>query len=157
MQKITPCLWFDNNAEEAVNFYLSVFKNAKIVAVSRYTDGLAMPRGTFLTGVFEIDGQEFMVLNGGPYYTFTPAISFVIDCKTQEEIDYYWDRLSDGGVTEQCGWLRDKYGVSWQVVPTVLGELMQDKDPIKAARVTEAMLKMVKLDIAALQKAYDGG
>lgn len=156
MPKITPSLWFNDNAEEAINFYTSVFKNAKVLSVSRYTDAGPLPAGTFLTGVFQLEGQEFMAINGGPYFTFNPAISFAVDCKTQEEVDYFWDKLSEGGATDQCGWLRDKFGVSWQIIPSILGELMQDKDRAKAARVTEAMLKMTKLDIAALKKAYDG-
>ncbi|MHB0924729.1 MAG: VOC family protein [Bellilinea sp.] len=156
MPKITPSLWFNDNAEEAINFYTSVFKNAKVLSVSRYTDAGPLPAGTFLTGVFQLEGQEFMAINGGPYFTFNPAISFAVDCKTQEEVDYFWDKLSEGGATEQCGWLRHKFGVSWQIIPSILGELMQDKDRVKAARVTEAMLKMTKLDIAALKKAYDG-
>lgn len=156
MQKITPCLWFDTNAEEAINHYLSIFKNGKLISSSRYGDAMPMPSGTFLTGVVEIEGQEIMFLNGGPVYKLSPAFSLVIDCKDQDEVDYYWNRLLEGGRPDQCGWLTDKFGVSWQVVPSVLEKLMSDPDPVKAARVTQAMLQMVKLDIAGLQRAYNG-
>ena len=155
MQKITPFLWFDSNAEEAVNFYLSIFKNSKITAVSRYGEAGPGPKNSVMAISFQLEGQDFSAINGGPYFTFSPAISFVVDCKTQTEVDWYWDRLSEGGELEQCGWLKDKFGVTWQIVPSVLGELMSDPDPVKAKRVTEAMLKMVKLDIAALQQAHD--
>jgi predicted 3-demethylubiquinone-9 3-methyltransferase (glyoxalase superfamily) len=155
MQKITPFLWFDSNAEEAVNFYLSIFKNSKITAVSRYGEAGPGPKDSVMAISFQLEGQDFSAINGGPYFTFSPAISFVVDCKTQAELDWYWDRLSDGGELEQCGWLKDKFGITWQIVPSVLGELMSDPDPEKARRVTEAMLKMVKLDIAALQQAHD--
>jgi len=155
MQKITPFLWFDSNAEEAVNFYLSIFKNSKITAVSRYGEAGPGPKDSVMAISFQLEGQDFSAINGGPYFTFSPAISFVVDCKTQTEVDWYWERLSEGGELEQCGWLKDKFGVTWQIVPSVLGELMSDPDPVKAKRVTEAMLKMVKLDIAALQQTYD--
>lgn len=160
MQKITPFLWFDDNAEEAANFYVSVFKNSKIGEVSRYGDAgeqaAGRPAGTVMTVDFHLDGQDFVALNGGPHFKFTEAISFVVNCETQEEIDYFWEKLSGGGEEVQCGWLKDKYGLSWQVVPTVLGEMMQDKDAEKADRVMKAMLQIKKLDIATLKQAYDG-
>jgi predicted 3-demethylubiquinone-9 3-methyltransferase (glyoxalase superfamily) len=157
MQKITPFLWFDDQAEEAVGFYVSIFKNSRISSITRYGEEGPGPQGTVMTAAFEIDGQEFMALNGGPVFTFTPAISFFVSCETQEEVDHYWEKLLDGGQPEQCGWLRDRFGVSWQIVPAVLGEMMQDKDPEKVRRVTAAMLRMVKLDIAALRQAYEQG
>jgi predicted 3-demethylubiquinone-9 3-methyltransferase (glyoxalase superfamily) len=153
MQKITPFLWFDNNAEEAAKFYVSVFKKGKIRSVSRYSEGAPAPAGTVMTVEFDLFGQRFVALNGGPVFKFNEAISFVVSCKTQREVDYYWKKLSAGGKEVQCGWLQDKYGVSWQIVPTVLMELMTSKDRAKAARVTQAMMKMVKLDIAGLKKA----
>ena len=156
MQKITPFLWFDGNAEEAMNLYVSIFRDSKIGSVSRYGDAGPGPKGTVMVGRFEIEGQEFLVLNGGPEYKFTPAVSFVVNCETQEEVDHYWDKLAEGGRTQQCGWLQDKFGLSWQIVPTILGKLLQDKDPAKSQRVMKAMLGMVKIDIAGLQKAYDG-
>jgi len=156
MQKITPCLWFEGNAEEAVNLYLSVFKDSKITGLMRYGEAGLLPAGTVLTISFQLEDQDFMALNGGPYESFNHAISFVVDCQTQAEVDWYWDRLSEGGQQEQCGWLRDKFGVSWQLVPSILDRWMSDPDPEKARRVTEAMFKMVKLDIAELQRAYDG-
>lgn len=155
MGKITPFLWFDGKAEEAANFYVSLFENAKIGSVSRYGEDTPGTPGTVMTVSFELDGQEFIALNGGPEYTFTPAVSFSIDCKTQAEVDHFWDRLSDGGREVQCGWLQDKYGLSWQVVPSLLPELLQDDDDDKAHAVMQAMLKMTKLDIAKLQEAYD--
>jgi predicted 3-demethylubiquinone-9 3-methyltransferase (glyoxalase superfamily) len=155
MGKITPFLWFDGKAEEAANFYVSVFDNAKISSVSRYGDDTPGEPGTVMTVEFELDGQEFIALNGGPEYTFTPAVSFSIDCKTQAEVDHYWDRLSEGGKPIQCGWLQDKYGLSWQVVPSILPELLMDENDAKSDAVMQAMLKMIKLDIAALQEAYD--
>jgi predicted 3-demethylubiquinone-9 3-methyltransferase (glyoxalase superfamily) len=155
MQKITPYLWFDGNAEEAVNFYLSVFKNAKIGTVLRYGDAGPGPKGQILTITFELEGLEFVALNGGPQYKFTEAISLFVNCETQAEVDELWDKLSGGGEVQQCGWLKDKYGLSWQIIPKTLMELMQDKDAAKAQRVVEAMLKMVKIDIAALQRAYE--
>ncbi|HEY2924401.1 MAG TPA: VOC family protein [Candidatus Eisenbacteria bacterium] len=158
MQKIAPCLWFDKKAEEAAKFYVSIFKNSKIGAISRYGEEGAkvsgMPKGTVMTVTFQLDGQEFMALNGGPQFTFSPAISFMVNCKTQQEIDELWEKLSEGGAKEVCGWLRDKYGVSWQIVPTVLGEMMQDKDTEKTERVMKAMLQMKKLDIETLKQAY---
>jgi predicted 3-demethylubiquinone-9 3-methyltransferase (glyoxalase superfamily) len=158
MQKITPCLWFDDNAEEAVNFYTSIFKKSKIKDVSRYGDAGARvanpPKGSVMSMSFEIEGQEFTVINGGPIFKFTPAISLMVNCKTQEEVDELWEKLSEGGEKSQCGWLTDKFGVSWQIVPTALGEMMKDKDPKKSERVMKAMLEMKKLDIKALEKAY---
>jgi len=149
VQKITPFLWFDKEAGEAANFYVSIFKDGKILNVSRY--------GQVMVVKFELMGQTFMALNGGPLFKFTEAISFMVDCQSQEEVDYYWDKLlSGGGKPSQCGWLKDKYGLSWQIVPTILGELMSDKDPAKSRRVMEAMLKMVKMDVAALKRAYEG-
>jgi predicted 3-demethylubiquinone-9 3-methyltransferase (glyoxalase superfamily) len=153
MQKITPCLWFDNNAEEAVRFYTSVFKHSKILTTARYGDAGPGPKGSVMTINFELNGQEFLALNGGPHFKFTEAISFIVYCKTQQEIDEYWQRLSAGGQEVQCGWLKDKYGLSWQIVPTVLQELVTDRDPAKANRVMQAMLKMIKLDIATLERA----
>ncbi len=155
MQKITPFLWFDNNAEEAMTFYTSIFKDSKIVDVSRYGEGGPGRSGTVMTGTFRLAGQEFMALNGGPEFKFTEAISFFVSCETQEEIDDLWNKLSAGGEESQCGWLKDKFGLSWQIVPPVLGELLGDKDPEKAGRVMQAMLQMRKLDIAALRRAYD--
>jgi predicted 3-demethylubiquinone-9 3-methyltransferase (glyoxalase superfamily) len=155
MQKITPFLWFNDKAEEAVNFYTSIFKNSKAVGISRYGDAGPGPKGSVMVAKFQIEGQEFIALNGGPQFTFSPAISFVVNCKTQEEVDELWEKLSAGGQKSQCGWLTDKYGLSWQIVPTILGELMQDKDPEKSNRVMKAMLQMTKLDIAALRRAYE--
>jgi predicted 3-demethylubiquinone-9 3-methyltransferase (glyoxalase superfamily) len=153
--KITPFLWFDGRAEEAANFYVSIFKNAKITNISRYTENSPGEAGTAMTVEFELDGEAFIALNGGPAYTFTPAVSFSIDCKDQAEVDHFWDRLSDGGQTIQCGWLADKFGLSWQVVPSVLPELLKSDDEEKADAVMQAMLTMIKLDIATLQEAYD--
>jgi len=157
MQKITPFLWFDTQAEEAVNFYLSIFKNSKIVNVARYGDDGAKvtgrPKGSVMTVAFQLDGQPFVALNGGPVFSFSPAISFVVDCQTQEEVDRLWDKLSAGGEQQQCGWLRDKYGVTWQIVPAVLGELMSGPDAAKSQRVMQAMLQMTKLDINGLKQA----
>src|SRR5574341_564270 len=159
MQKITPFLWFDNNAEEAANFYVSIFKNSKIVSVARYGEAGAeasgRKKGTVMIVTFQLEGQEFIALNGGPQFTFSPAISFVVNCQTQEEVDELWEKLSEGGEIVQCGWLRDKYGVSWQIVPTVLGEMLQDKDAKKSERVMKAMLQMKKLDIKMLKQAYE--
>ena len=162
MQKITPCLWFDNQAEEAANFYTSIFKNSKIGNISRYgKEGYEIhgrEAGTVLTIDFEIEGQRFTALNGGPVFKFNEAISFVVQCKTQKEVDYYWEKLSEGGdeKAQQCGWLKDKYGVSWQIVPVVLGEMLRDKDPGKSDRVMKSMLQMKKLDIEELKRAYKG-
>lgn len=157
MNKLTPCLWFDGNAEEAVNFYAKVFKDSKIKIISRYGDSGPMPKGTVLTIVFEINGMEMLALNGGPNYKFTPAVSFMIDCKTQEEVDYYWDSLlTGGGREEMCGWLTDRFGLSWQVVPEPLIKMIMDKDPVKAGRATQAMFKMRKIIIQEIQDAFDG-
>src|SRR5437660_12299833 len=156
MQKITPFLWFDNNAEEAVNFYVSIFKNSKILNMSRWGDTGPGPKGAVMSVTFELFGQEFMALNGGPTFTFSPAISFFVKCETQEEVDEYWEKLSAGGKKERCGWLKDKYGLSWQIIPSALGEMLGDKDAVKASRVMQAMLQMNKIDIRGLQQAYDG-
>lgn len=159
MQKITPFLWFDDKAEEAVNFYVSLFKNSKITGITHYQDKSAevsgRPKGSVMTVEFQIESQEFVALNGGPHFKFTEAVSFVVNCETQEEVDKFWEKLSEGGVKSQCGWLKDKYGLSWQVVPTVLGELFKDKDPAKSKRVMDAMLTMQKLDIQTLKQAYE--
>jgi predicted 3-demethylubiquinone-9 3-methyltransferase (glyoxalase superfamily) len=155
MQKITPFLWFDGNAEEAVNFYVSVFKNSKLVSVTRYGEAGPWPKGTVMTATFQLEGQEFQALNGGPQFKFTEAISFVVSCETQEEIDEMWEKLSEGGEKGRCGWLKDKFGLSWQVVPPILAALLQDADPEKANRVVTAMLQMDKLDIAALKRASE--
>jgi predicted 3-demethylubiquinone-9 3-methyltransferase (glyoxalase superfamily) len=156
MQKITPFLWFDNNAEEAAKFYVSVFKNSKIGGVSRYGEAGPEPAGTVMVATFQLDGQEFVALNGGPRFKFTEAISLVVNCETQAEVDEFWEKLSEGGEKSRCRWLKDKYGLSWQVVPTVLAELMQGKDPEKSKRVMKAMLQMDKIDIEPLKQAYDG-
>jgi len=159
MQKITPCFWFDNQAEEAVNFYISIFRNSKIVRVARYGEAGAKasgrPKGTVLTVIFQLEGQEFMALNGGPQFKFTEAISFIVNCKTQRKIDEFWKKLSEGGEEGPCGWLKDKYGMSCQIVPTVLGEMLQDKDTRKSEKVMKAMLQMKKLDIKGLKQAYE--
>jgi predicted 3-demethylubiquinone-9 3-methyltransferase (glyoxalase superfamily) len=154
-ERITPFLWFDGQAEEAANFYVSVFKNAKIHDVTRNTEAAPGETGAVLLVEFELDGQRFMALNGGPEFHFTPAVSFSIDCKDQDEVDYYWDRLTDGGREVQCGWLEDKFGLSWQVVPSVLPELLGSDDRKKADAAMQAMMEMVKLDVAKLQAAYD--
>ena len=156
MPKITPFLWFDNQAEEAANFYVSIFKNSKIVKVNRYGEAGPGPKGSAMTVVFQLDGQDFIALNGGPHFKFTEAISFSVDCKTQQEVDTYWEKLSEGGQQVQCGWLKDKYGLSWQIVPSALGELLGDPDPQKSKRVMEAMLKMKKIDIEGLKRASAG-
>jgi predicted 3-demethylubiquinone-9 3-methyltransferase (glyoxalase superfamily) len=159
MQRITPFLWFDDKAEEAASFYTSIFKNSKIVNIARYGDAGAevsgRAKGTVMTVAFQLDGQEFVALNGGPQFKFTEAISFVVNCQTQEEVDEYWKKLSDGGQEVQCGWLRDKYGLSWQIVPTILNEMVGDPDPKKAERVMKAMLQMKKIDIKGLKQAYE--
>ena len=155
MQKITPFLWFDNNAEEAVNFYCSIFKNSKIGGFARYGDAGPGPKGQVMTASFELFGQKFAALNGGPLFKFTEAISFVVNCESQEEVDEYWDKLSEGGEKSRCGWLKDKFGLSWQIVPTVLSELLQSKDPGRSKRVMNAMLKMDKLDIKTLKQAAE--
>jgi predicted 3-demethylubiquinone-9 3-methyltransferase (glyoxalase superfamily) len=153
MQGITPFLWFNDQAEEAANFYTSVFKNSKVGRISRYGDAGPGPKGSVMIATFTINGQEFIALNGGPQFTFTPAISFVVNCETQEEVDHYWEKLSAGGRTDRCGWLTDKFGVSWQIVPTVLSKLMSGSDPEKAKRVMQALLQMDKLDIERLEEA----
>jgi predicted 3-demethylubiquinone-9 3-methyltransferase (glyoxalase superfamily) len=155
MHKITPFLWFDTQAEEAAKFYTSIFPNSKIVTLARYGEAGPGPRGSVMTVVFELDGQRMIALNGGPQFKFTEAISLSVDCKTQEEVDHYWTKLSQGGQESQCGWLKDRYGLSWQINPTILGELLADPDPKKAKRVMEAMLKMKKIDIAALKAAAE--
>lgn len=156
MQKITPFLWFDGKAEEAANFYVSIFKNSKIGNVTRYGDAGPGPKGTVMIVTFSLDGLEFTALNGGPQYKFSPAISFFVNCETQEEVDELWEKLSEGGDRLQCAWLRDKYGVSWQIVPSALRQLMQDKDPLKSQRVFRAILQMSKIDIEGLKRAYRG-
>ena len=153
MQRITPFLWFDGNAEQAAKFYTSIFKNSKIKGVSRYGEAGPGPKGSVMVANFELDGQEFIALNGGPQFQFTEAVSFVVNCKTQKEVDHYWSKLSKGGQEVQCGWLKDKFGLSWQVVPTILSELMRDKDPKVRERVMKQMLQMVKLDIEPLKQA----
>ena len=155
--RITPMLWFDNQAEEAAEFYTSIFRNSKIKDISRYGDIGPGPKGTVMVVSFEIDGQPFTALNGGPQFKFTEAVSFVVNCEGQEEVDYYWDRLVEGGAPQQCGWLKDRFGLSWQVVPTAAIEMLSDPDPVKSQRVMQAVMKMVKLDIGQLRKAYEQG
>jgi predicted 3-demethylubiquinone-9 3-methyltransferase (glyoxalase superfamily) len=166
MQGFTPCLWFDDKAEEAANFYVSAFSTArgsasdsKVVNVARYGEEGAKvsgrPKGSVMTVLFQLDGQKFLALNGGPVFTFSPAISFIVNCETQQEVDWFWGKLTEGGKIDQCGWLTDKYGVSWQIVPTILGEMLQDKDARKAERVMKAMLQMKKIDMQGLKQAYD--
>jgi len=155
MQKITPFLWFDDQAEEAMDFYVSVFKNSRVASITRYGEAGPGAAGTVMTARFVLDGQEFVALNGGPQFTFSPAISFVVNCTTQAEVDELWEKLSAGGKEIQCGWLEDRYGLSWQIVPTALVEMLNDPDPVKANRVMQAMLQMVKIDIAALRRAYE--
>lgn len=155
MQKITTFLTYDNQAEEAVNFYVSIFKNSKIVGVNRYGEGGPMPAGTVMSASFLLEGQEFMALNGGPQFTFADGISLFVSCETQAEVDELWEKLSAGGEKGPCGWLKDKFGVSWQIIPTALGELLGDKDPRKAQNVMQAMLQMTKIDVAALRRAYE--
>lgn len=154
IQTITPFLWFDHQAEEAVGFYTSIFKNSKVTAVTRYGEAGPGPKGSVMTVAFELDGQEFVALNGGPIFKFTEAISFVVNCETQQEVDEYWEKLSAGGGEVQCGWLKDKYGLSWQIVPTVLFEMLQDKVAERSQRVMRAMFQMKKLDIVRLEEAY---
>lgn len=160
MSKIVPCLWFDDRAEEAANFYVSTFRacgqEATMDEVSRYGEGAPMPKGTVLTVSFTLAGQEFIALNGGPHFTFTPAVSMTVKCADQDEVDQFWDRLSAGGTTERCGWLRDRFGLSWQVVPTALGEMLRDPDQARAQRAMQAMLQMTRLDIGVLRNAYEG-
>lgn len=154
MQKITTFLWFDNQAEEAVELYVSLFKNSKIGSISRYGDAGPGPKGSVMMVQFELDGQQFMALNGGPAYKFTPAISLFVNCETQQEVDELWDKLSEGGRKDRCGWLTDKYGLSWQIIPNALMKLMSDPDPETSQRVMKAMLQMDKIDIAGLQRAH---
>ena len=156
MRKITPFLWFDSNAEEAMNFYVSIFKNSKVGRVTRYGDAGPGPKGTVMSATFELDGQEFYALNGGPQFKFTPAISFFVNCETQKEVDELWEKLSAGGKKDRCGWLTDKFGLSWQIIPTALGKMLGDKDPKKSARVMQAMLQMSKIEVEGLKKAYEG-
>ena len=154
-QRITPCLWFDGQAEEAANFYVSIFRNSKITAISRYGDAGPGPKGSVMVVGFELDGQAFTGLNGGPMFKFNEAISMVVNCETQEEVDHYWERLLEGGEPSQCGWLKDRFGLSWQIVPTALVDMVQDKDAARSQRVMAAMLDMRKLDIAGLKQAYE--
>jgi predicted 3-demethylubiquinone-9 3-methyltransferase (glyoxalase superfamily) len=156
MQKITPFLWFDDKAEEAARFYTSVFRNSTIGEVRYYGEGGPRPKGSAMSVTFNLDGQELIALNGGPHFSFTPAISLFVRCETQEEVDELWEKLCDGGEPVRCGWLKDRYGLSWQIVPVVLGEMLQDKDANKSRRVMAAMMKMIKLDIKTLQQAYAG-
>jgi len=156
MQKITPFLWFNDKAEKAVKFYTKVFKNSKVKNVTRYGDEGPGPKGSVMTASFLLEGQEFVALNGGPAFTFTPAISFVVNCRTQKEIDRLWDKLSAGGEKMECGWLKDKYGVSWQIVPDILNKLLTGPDTRRTDRVMKAIFKMKKLDIAKLKEAYGG-
>ena len=156
MQGITPFLWFENQAEEAAKFYVSVFPNSRIKQTTRYGEEGPGPKGTVMTVSFELDGHEFVALNGGPQFSFTQAVSFVVNCDTQAEVDAFWEKLSAGGEKIQCGWLKDRYGLPWQIVPTALGRLLCDKDPQKSRRVMKAMLQMKKLDVAALERAYAG-
>ena len=156
MEKISPFLWFDANAEEAVNLYVSVFQNSKITQTSRYPDGSPGPAGEVMTITFELDGRQFTALNGGPEFKFNESISLLVNCENQEEVDRLWDKLSEGGEQQQCGWLLDSFGLSWQIIPTALGKLLGDSDPDKAGRVMQAMLKMNKIDISALEDAYNG-
>jgi len=155
MQKITPFLWYDGNAEEAAKFYISIFKNSKMGKISRYGDAGPGPKGSVMSVTFQIEGQEFFALNGGPHFKFTPAISFFVNCETQNEVDDLWKKLSAGGRTDRCGWLQDKFGLSWQIIPTVLGQLLGDKDPQRANRAMQAMLQMTKIDIKKLQRAAE--
>jgi predicted 3-demethylubiquinone-9 3-methyltransferase (glyoxalase superfamily) len=155
VQKITPFLWFNDQAEEAVNFYISLFKNSRIVSLSRYGEAGPGPKGSVMSVTFELEGQPFYALNGGPHFSFTPAISLFVNCESQAEVDELWDKLAAGGRKDRCGWLQDKYGLSWQIVPSVLGKLLGDKDPSKSSGVMRAMLQMDKLDIARLQQAYE--
>jgi predicted 3-demethylubiquinone-9 3-methyltransferase (glyoxalase superfamily) len=156
MQKITPYLWFDDQAEEAVNFYISIFKDSRIMGITYYGENAQQPAGTVMTIAFQIEGQDFVALNGGPHYTFSPAISFFVNCESQAEVDRLWEQLTEDGTEEQCGWLKDKYGVSWQVIPSGLIEMLNSSDKEKAQRATNAMLQMVKIDIAKIRQAYNG-
>jgi predicted 3-demethylubiquinone-9 3-methyltransferase (glyoxalase superfamily) len=157
MQKITPFLWFNDKAEEAMNFYTSIFKNSKVGRVTRYGEAGPGSKGSVMSATFELDGQEFMALNGGPLFTFTPAVSFFVHCETQEEVDELWEKLSEGGQKQRCGWLKDKYGLSWQIIPNALGQMLGDKDPEKSKRVMQAMLQMDKIDIQRLKHAFEQG
>jgi predicted 3-demethylubiquinone-9 3-methyltransferase (glyoxalase superfamily) len=154
MNKITPFLWFDGKAEEAADFYVSIFKNSKIRGITRYGEAGPGPKGTAMSANFQLDGQDFIALNGGPMFTFTPAISFLVNCNNQQEVDELWEKLSAGGEKQQCGWLKDRYGVSWQIIPSALGEMLHDPDPVKSGRVMQAMLKMKKIEIETLKRAY---
>jgi len=156
MQKITPFLWFNDNAEDAINFYTSIFKNSRVISLSRYGEGAPVPSGTLMSGTFQIEGQEFMVLNGGPHFKFNEAISLFVDCESQAEVDELWGKLTEGGEEGNCGWLKDKFGVSWQIIPRALGELLNAPDPAQAQRVMQAMLQMKKIEVEKLQQAYDG-
>lgn len=156
MQKITPFLWFDGKAEEAANFYVSIFKNSKILNIARFGEAGPGPKGSAMVVSFQIEGQKFSALNGGPQYTFSPAISFLVDCETQAEVDELWTKLTAGGKEVQCGWLTDKFGVSWQIIPRAFMEMMQDKDPVRSQRVFKAMMQMIKIDIETLKRAYRG-
>jgi predicted 3-demethylubiquinone-9 3-methyltransferase (glyoxalase superfamily) len=156
LKKIIPFLWFDDKAEEAAKFYVSIFKNSRIGTVTRYGESGPGPKGKAMSVIFQLDGEEFYALNGGPVFKFTEAISLFINCETQEEVDELWEKLSEGGAKSQCGWLKDKYGLSWQVIPTALGKYLQDKDPDKSKRVMQAMLQMTKIDIMKLKQAYEG-
>jgi len=155
MQKITPFLWFDGKAEEAINFYTSIFKNSKVVSINRWGEGTPFPKEQVMSGTFELDGQQFYAFDAGPQFKFTEAISFFVNCETQKEVDYFWEKLSEGGEKSRCGWLKDKFGVSWQIIPTVLGKMLQDKDAGKSQRVMQAMLQMDKIDIKTLKQAYE--
>ena len=155
MQKIVPFLWFNDNAEEAMNLYVSIFKSSKVLNVTRYGDAGPGPKGSVMSATFQLEGQDFYALNSGPHYKFTPAISLFVNCTTQEEVDELWEKLSEGGSIQQCGWLQDKYGLSWQIIPTILGEMLGDKDPKKSQSVMKAMLQMTKIDMKALREAYD--
>jgi predicted 3-demethylubiquinone-9 3-methyltransferase (glyoxalase superfamily) len=155
-QKVTPFLWFDGQAEEAMNFYISVFKNGRVISIARYSDAFPGMKGKVLTGVFEMNGQQYMVIDGGPMYKFTEAVSFFVNCETQAEVDELWQKLTKEGQESRCGWLKDKYGMSWQIIPDVLGKMLTDPDKVKAKRVMEAMLKMSKIETSVLQQAYDG-
>lgn len=156
IQKITPFLWFNDQTEEAINFYTSIFNNSKIIQMSRYPEGGPEPAGQVMVAVFLLEGQQFMAINGGPQFKFTEAISLLVSCETQGEVDMFWNKLTEGGEESQCGWLKDKFGLSWQIVPTLLSTLMSDPDKVKASRVMQAMLKMHKIEMQTLQDAYDG-
>ncbi len=156
MKDIHPCLWFDDKAEAAANYYVSIFKNSKVTSVSRYGDAGPLPKGTVMVAMFELDGRKFMALNGGPLFKFSEAISFVVKCETQQELDHFWEKLSAGGATQRCGWLKDKFGVSWQIVPTALEEMMSEGNAAQSNAVMKALLQMDKLDIQGLRKAYLG-